>query len=337
MQTLPQPVKLTLIGPMFRYDRPQAGRYRQFWQFDVEAIGDPGPAIDAEIIELAPALLRRGGPARAWSCGSTPSATRPVGRPTSSALRAYFAPHAATCRSSSRPRLDDQPAAAARLQGTGDAAAHRGGARHHRPSVRRLRRALRGRAGAPRRPGRALPAGPRLVRGLDYYTRTTFEFFPAGQRGPAGRRWAVAAGTTGWSSCWAAAHPRHRLRPGSRPGGPGARRGRRASPEPPHVSDVVVGADPADTVTRLADRDASFVPPGCRRAPTWRSASWASSSRARRRDGAHFAVICGDELAGGQVLLRDLEAGTQRPVALADLVRELARSEAQHRHGAGGR
>ena len=47
-----------MIGPMFRYDRPQAGRYRQFWQFDVEAIGDPGPAVDAEIIELGDALLR---------------------------------------------------------------------------------------------------------------------------------------------------------------------------------------------------------------------------------------------------------------------------------------
>ena len=46
MQTLPQPVKLTMTGPMFRYDRPQAGRYREFWQFDVEAIGDPGPAIE---------------------------------------------------------------------------------------------------------------------------------------------------------------------------------------------------------------------------------------------------------------------------------------------------
>src|SRR3954469_12496759 len=53
MQTLPQPVKLTMTGSMFRYDRPQAGRYRQFWQFDVEAIGDPGPAVDAELIELA--------------------------------------------------------------------------------------------------------------------------------------------------------------------------------------------------------------------------------------------------------------------------------------------
>jgi len=52
MQTWPQPVKVYEIGPMFRYDRPQAGRYRQFWQFDIEAIGDPGPAIDAEIVEL---------------------------------------------------------------------------------------------------------------------------------------------------------------------------------------------------------------------------------------------------------------------------------------------
>ena len=61
MQTWPQPVKLTTTGPMFRYDRPQAGRYRQFWQFDVEAIGDPGPAIDAEIIELGHRFYCGGG------------------------------------------------------------------------------------------------------------------------------------------------------------------------------------------------------------------------------------------------------------------------------------
>ena len=61
MQTWPQPVKLTEIGPMFRYDRPQAGRYRQFWQFDVEAIGDAGPAIDAEIIELGSRFYRDAG------------------------------------------------------------------------------------------------------------------------------------------------------------------------------------------------------------------------------------------------------------------------------------
>jgi histidyl-tRNA synthetase len=53
MRTWPQPVKLTMTGPMFRYDRPQAGRFRQFWQFDDEAIGDPGPGVEAEQIANA--------------------------------------------------------------------------------------------------------------------------------------------------------------------------------------------------------------------------------------------------------------------------------------------
>src|SRR5258705_13912336 len=44
----PQPVRLYLIGPMFRYNRPQKGRYRQFFQLDVEAIGSASPALDAD-------------------------------------------------------------------------------------------------------------------------------------------------------------------------------------------------------------------------------------------------------------------------------------------------
>lgn len=51
--------KLFYIGPMFRYDRPQAGRYRQFHQFGIEALGSKGPAIDAEIIVLAVQLLKK--------------------------------------------------------------------------------------------------------------------------------------------------------------------------------------------------------------------------------------------------------------------------------------
>jgi histidyl-tRNA synthetase len=51
------------------------------------------------------------------------------------------------------------------------------------------------------------------------------------------------------------------------------------------------------------------------------------------RENAHFAVIVGDELAQGQVQLRDLEAGTQREVPLADLAKEIARAETGHRHG----
>ena len=53
-----QPVKLYYMGPMFRYERPQAGRYRQFVQFGVEAIGSNDPAIDAEVIALAMSIYK---------------------------------------------------------------------------------------------------------------------------------------------------------------------------------------------------------------------------------------------------------------------------------------
>ncbi len=54
-----QPAKLWCAGPMFRYERPQKGRYRQFWQLDFEAIGVPDPLVDVEIIHLSLELYRR--------------------------------------------------------------------------------------------------------------------------------------------------------------------------------------------------------------------------------------------------------------------------------------
>jgi histidyl-tRNA synthetase len=57
----PQPQKLYTIGPMWRYDRPQKGRYREHWQLSVEAIGTDDPAVDAEVIQLYDELLRRVG------------------------------------------------------------------------------------------------------------------------------------------------------------------------------------------------------------------------------------------------------------------------------------
>lgn len=59
MHALPQPNKLFYIGPMFRYDRPQAGRYRQFHQFGIESLGAADPMIDAEIIALVIDLYQR--------------------------------------------------------------------------------------------------------------------------------------------------------------------------------------------------------------------------------------------------------------------------------------
>ena len=53
MRTRPQPVKLYSLGPIFRHEKPQAGRYRQFWQFNVEAIGEMDPALDVEVMSVA--------------------------------------------------------------------------------------------------------------------------------------------------------------------------------------------------------------------------------------------------------------------------------------------
>jgi histidyl-tRNA synthetase len=55
----PQPQKLYTIGPMWRYERPQRGRYREHWQLSVEAIGSDDPALDAEVIQLYDTLLQR--------------------------------------------------------------------------------------------------------------------------------------------------------------------------------------------------------------------------------------------------------------------------------------
>lgn len=58
MHTWPQPVRLWTFGPFFRHDRPQAGRRRQFWQFDFEVIGEASPLMDAQIIHLAHEIYR---------------------------------------------------------------------------------------------------------------------------------------------------------------------------------------------------------------------------------------------------------------------------------------
>jgi histidyl-tRNA synthetase len=334
MQTLPQPVKLTLIGPMFRYDRPQAGRYRQFWQFDVEAFGDPGPAIDAEIIELASRFYAEAGlPAVELRLNSIGD---PACRPAYiDALRAHFGPHAATMPEQEQARLvtsplrlldSKDPAMASLIAAAPTITDHLCAAcAEHFAGVRAHLDAL----------GVGYRLEPRLVRGLDYYTRTTFEFFPAGQDGQqdalgGGGRYdgliELLGGRATPGIGFGLGLDRVLLALGA--AGP-------AGLDAGHVSIVVVGADPADTVTRL------------RIATELRAAGLSARAElghrklgkqleSAGREGAHLAVICGDELSAGQVLVRDLQAGTQRPVALAELAREVARSEAQHHHGDGG-
>jgi histidyl-tRNA synthetase len=331
MQTWPQPVKLTMTGPMFRYDRPQAGRYRQFWQFDVEAIGDPGPAIDAEIVELAVRFYREAGLQQVDlllnSIGDANCRPAYIER-----LVAYYRDNAATLPELERSRLERNPL---RLLDSKDPAMtdvnrsapvitdhlcaacadHFAGVRAHLDAV-----------------GVAYRLEPRLVRGLDYYTRTAFEVYP---HGVAGQQSAVGGGGRydGLAELL-----------GGRPT-PGIGFGLgldrtllalagNASGEDveSHPLAVVVGADPAATVERFR------VATQLRGAGLAVRADLGTRKLGRQlegasKDGAHFAVIIGDELADGQVQVRDLQAGSQQVVAVADVARHLARAGDSHRHG----
>ncbi|MBA2264941.1 MAG: histidine--tRNA ligase [Chloroflexi bacterium] len=181
MHVRPGPLRLTLIGPMFRYDRPQAGRYRQFSQWDVEVIGDAGPAVDAELIELGHRFYAEVGltdvVARINSIGD--AECRPRYR---QALVDHFAAHEDRLSLDSRRRLRINPL---RVLDDKDlppelaADAPRGmdhlcdACREHFDAIRALLDVL----------GVRYELDHRLVRGLDYYTRTAFEFYVAGREG----------------------------------------------------------------------------------------------------------------------------------------------------------
>jgi len=331
MHTRPQPVKLTVVGPMFRYDRPQAGRYRQFWQWDAEAMGDPGPAVDAEVIEMGWRFYAEAGVSgvRVLLNSIGDAACRPayLGR-----LQAYFRGHEAELPELERRRLDTNPL---RLLDTKDLAmaalvaaapkiadflcdaceAHFASVRAHLDAV-----------GVPYR------IEPAMVRGLDYYARTAFEYYRGGAEGQqqalgGGGRYdglvELLGGRPTPAIGFALGLDRVLLAL--------EEAGAKAPHEPPPLA-VVVGADPADTVSRL--RVASLM----RAEGLSVRAELAVRKLGRQletasKEHAHFAVIIGDELADGHVQLKDLEAGTQRVVSLADLARELARAAKSHHHG----
>jgi histidyl-tRNA synthetase len=168
-------LKLWTCGPMFRHERPQQGRFRQFNQFSVEAIGFPGPDVDAELIALGARLWRRLGITRVRlllnSLGST--ASRQQYR---SALQSYFQDHHEALDADSRRRLEGNPlrildskapSMQALIQGAPVLSDHLDApSREHFATLCATLDALN------------IPytINPRLVRGLDYYTHTVFEW-----------------------------------------------------------------------------------------------------------------------------------------------------------------
>lgn len=185
----PQPTKLFYMGPMFRYDRPQAGRYRQFHQFGVEAIGSKGPAIDAEIIVLAVQFLRKLGLTELKlninSVGCPQC--RPVYR---IRLQEFLKEKVAAMCGDCQSRFDRNPMRILDCKKEA-CTAHSQGApqmvdclceecQSHFSQLKDLLTAA----------DVEFVLNPRLVRGLDYYTKTAFEI----QYSPLGAQSAVCGG-----------------------------------------------------------------------------------------------------------------------------------------------
>jgi histidyl-tRNA synthetase len=174
----PQPQKLYTIASIYRYGRPQKGRFREHWQLSVEAIGSDDPALDAEVIQLYAALLDRLGVTE-WrlelnSIGDANCRPAYVDR-----LREWLAEHESELDQETRDQARRNPLRAldnfaakpphvrevlARAPAIGDALCDE--CREHFAAVRRYLDAY----------GVEYELVPTLVRGLDYYTRTTFEF-----------------------------------------------------------------------------------------------------------------------------------------------------------------
>ncbi len=181
--------KLFYIGSMFRYDRPQAGRMREFHQFGVEALGEANPAVDAEIILLAMEFLKSLGlkdlklSLNSVGCPSC----RPAYR---QALQEYFRPHLEELCGDCKDRFERSPLRILDCKADADKEFMAGApkitdclcdeCREHFEQVQSLLTEA----------GVEFELDPRLVRGLDYYTKTAFEIKYA----PLGAQSAVAGG-----------------------------------------------------------------------------------------------------------------------------------------------
>jgi histidyl-tRNA synthetase len=167
--------KLWCEGPMFRHERPQKGRYRQFYQFNLEALGFPGPDVDIELIGLSARLWRSLKITRVRliinSLGTVQARAAYRER-----LQKYFRDHEPQLDEDSRRRLpgnplrildSKQPAMRALIEGAPLLSDHLDEeSQTHFAALRAGLDAL----------GVAYEVNPRLVRGLDYYSRTVFEW-----------------------------------------------------------------------------------------------------------------------------------------------------------------
>jgi histidyl-tRNA synthetase len=312
MQKLPQPVKLWWYGQLFRHERPQAGRFRQFTQLDAEVIGSDSPLVDAELIVLLDELLRTLDvpdlTLKLSSLGSLEARGDYRGK-----LIAYLREHEDRLDRDVRDRIDENPLRAfdSKDPGTREVMAgaptileHLGREdAEHFAAVRRLLDL----AGVPHE------IDGTIVRGLDYYTRTVYEFH-SGRLGAqsqvaGGGRYdeliALFGGPPTPAIGWAAGVERILLAIGAE--------------DANRLHDVFVAADDAHREEAFA-LVTQLRRAGLRADLDLGSRSLKGQMRHADRLGAAHAVILGGE----GVQLRDLRSGEQRRVDRDRVVQELS-------------
>jgi histidyl-tRNA synthetase len=312
------PIKVFYTGPMFRHERPQKGRQRQFHQIDVELLGVADPLGDVEIIAVGAHILEKLGVLE-----RTVLELNTLGDPESrQAYRAvlvnYFGGHRDRLSRDSLERLDRNPLRILDSKDEGDREVVAGAplfGDYLNPFSRdyfdKVKAGLDGL-------GIGYEVNPRLVRGLDYYTHTAFEFTTRelGAQGAvlAGGRYDGLIETLGGPSTpgigWAAGVERLSMMLADVPAAARA------------IAVVPVGAEAGIPAFELTQRlrhagfavDIAFSGNLSKR-----------MKRANKLNAAAAVIIGEDELARGAATVRDLDSGEQEEAALASLADRLAR------------
>lgn len=318
MHKRPQPVKVYAIGPVFRYERPQAGRYRQHTQVSVEAFGEQDPALDFEILSLAWHLFERLGFRRLYF--QLNSTGCPVCRPRYiEALKAYYMDHYDEIDDDCKRRLRRNPLRVLDCKADQCQPVIAGAPKitdylcdECRDHFATLRRYLDD-------AGFEYVLNHRLVRGLDYYTKTVFEVWAEG----IGAQAAVCGGGRydglveeiggpsvpgiGFGAGWERiilAMKAQGIEPPALPG--------------PQVFVAHLGQGTKSVAVRLT-HDLRHA--GVRSLLAFGSRSLKSQMREANRKGVTYAVIVGEgELARGAVTVRNMGHGTQEEVPLGDVI-----------------
>ena len=309
------PVKLAYAGPMFRQERPQKGRYRQFWQVGIEALGTDAPLLDAEVIEVGKRFLAQAGVETELLLNSIGHLDPSCRGAYLEELKRFLNDHAVELAEDDRERVDKNPLRTFDSKERATVAVMRAApaitdhlcpdCNQHFQEVRDLLDEL----------DVTYTLAPRLVRGLDYYTRTAFEFVAGGLGSQnavgGGGRYDGLAENLGGDPLpgigFALGVDRIVIAAG------------REEPMPAAVQVYVVA------VGRDAQRAALGLATRLRRAgigadldPTGRSMK--GQMKQASSSGARWAAILGErELASGHVTVKDLATSEQQEVGLDEL------------------